>query len=190
MIFIGIAGPSGAGKTTLAQFLKTNLKDKFEHIRQDDYLKHPDEFPMLGKYKNWEHPNNYSFRLLYDHLRRLSSGQKVITSTFATRAEDRHQIVLEPKPYVLVDGSLILTSEDLASMFDKKIYLEIPSELMIVRRRERSNHFGVDTEDYDREVTIPEFEKHGALQKIVADHIIDGTQSKEVVVEQARKIME
>ncbi|MBX4205184.1 MAG: AAA family ATPase [Candidatus Doudnabacteria bacterium] len=190
MIFIAIAGPSGAGKTTLASFLTANFRDEFEHIRQDDYLRHPDEFPMKGKYKNWEHPHNYKFEVLYEHLKKLKQGEKVLSRTFAPdETVEPHEFYLEPKQYILVDGSLILTNEDVASMFDKKFYMDIPPELMIERRRTRSNHFGIDTEEYDREVTIPEFERHGMVQKLQADHIVDGTRDPKTIAHEVRELI-
>jgi uridine kinase len=189
MIFIGIAGPSGAGKTTLSHFLKANFKDEFEHIRQDDYLKSPEEFPMKGKFKNWEHPQNYKFEILYDHLKRLKLGEKVMSRSFVPDDTQVHEFYLEPMPYVLVEGSLILTNEDVASLIDKKIYLEISPELMIERRKLRSNYFAIDTQEYDREVTIPEFQRHGAIQKLYADAIVDGAQDPKSVALQVRDII-
>lgn len=190
MIFIGIAGPSGAGKTTLASFLKSNFANEFEHIRLDDYFKPPETFPMKGKFVNWAHPANYKFDLLYEHLKKLRNGERVKNKTFAPYMHvPIYEYDIEPKNYILVDGTLVLTNEDVASLLDKKIYIDIPPELMIERRRMRPNVFAIDTEEYDREVTLPEFEKHGLMQKTQADYIVDGTKDPKTVAREVREII-
>ncbi len=189
MKIIGIAGPSGAGKTTLAGYLANVFGDDFEHIRQDDYLKSPENFPMKGKFKNWELPGNYNFDLIYDHLKKLRTGEEVQNKTFVWRSGEVPQdYTLKPKKIILVEGSLILTNEDLASMFDKKIYLDLPISLMAQRRAKR---LGDDyDEEYELEVVIPEFERHGMIQKTLTDHIVDATKSKKDVAEEVLKIIQ
>lgn len=189
MIFIGIAGPSGAGKTTLAHYLAANYKEDFEHIRQDDYLRDPREFPMVGEFKNWEHPSNYSFDILYNHLKQLQQGREVLSRNFVWRDNDMpHEFYLKPKKYILVEGSLIMINEDVASMFDKKIYLDVPTNVMLERRAKRmgENYHA----DYDLKVTLPEFERHGMIQKMYTQHIVDATRDKNEVAATVKQIIE
>jgi uridine kinase len=188
MIFIGLAGPSGAGKTTVSNYLATYFGDDFEHIRQDDYLKDPGTFPVIGQFRNWEHPYNYKFDLIYEHIKKLKQGEEVSSKTFAWREnESMHEFVLKPKKFILVEGSLILTNEDLSSSFDKKIYLEIPSSLILERRAKRMGQ--QHHPEYDINVTIPEFERHGMMQKISADYIVDGTADPKTVTQLIRDII-
>ncbi|HEX5429987.1 MAG TPA: AAA family ATPase [Patescibacteria group bacterium] len=188
MIFIGLAGPSGAGKTTLANYLATYFGNEFEHIRLDDYLRDPAEFPRQGKFRNWEHPNNYKFDLLLSHLQKLREGREVLSRNFTWRPEELpYEFYLKPKKYILIEGALALADERLVSIFDRKIYLDVPVEVMLARRAKRMGK-SFDPE-YDREVVVPEFERHGMIQKIHADHIVDGTKDPNTVARTVRDLI-
>jgi uridine kinase len=191
MRIIGIAGPSGAGKTTLSHYLASSFKDEFCHVRQDDYLKDPSEFPMKGKFRNWETPSNYMFDVLARHLLNLRQGRSLAHRTFDQDGSMRLDYEIEPKDCVLLEGSLILTDERIRGMVDLKIYLDIPPDLMVSRRAERARTMGWDFDltEYDREVTIPEFQRHGRIQKFYADYIIDATRTKRQVAGQVKKLV-
>jgi uridine kinase len=189
MIFIGIAGPSAAGKTTLGNFLASKYKDEFEHVRVDDYSKHPDTFPEKDGLKNWMDPSNLRFDLVYDHLRRLQRGEKVKTKTFAWRpSEQAFEYVLEPRKYVLVDGLYVLLDEAVSSMLDLKIYLDVPPEITLARRKQRDGD-KFELEEFDRKITIPEYKRYGQIQKTQADVIIDGTQDIATVASAVRNLI-
>lgn len=44
-IFIGIAGGTGSGKTTLTEHLKQHFGDDISVVHHDSYYKHQDLFP-------------------------------------------------------------------------------------------------------------------------------------------------
>lgn len=188
---IGIAGPSGAGKTTLSRYLSQLYKEDFEHVRQDDYTKNPETFPMKGKFKNWEVPMNYKFDLIAQHLLDLRMGKEVEGHTFAKdETEPVYTYILQPKKFVILEGTLVLTDEQVSQLCDLKIYLEIPVDMIIQRRISRMKEMGQEHwPEYDEQVTIPEFRKYGEIQKIYADAIVDGTKPKKEVAEEVRNLI-
>src|SRR3989338_5117039 len=187
-IFIGIVGPSGSGKTTLCKKLKLSNKNH-EHIKLDNYFKHPMTFPLKHGFRNWEKPSNLKFDVLLKHLKALQDGKEVRTKSFPKKAGAKPEpITLKPKPVVLIEGFILLKDVKLRDMLDVKIYLDIHPELMLHRR---SIRFGADhINDYDTEVAIPEFLEHGVVQKEEADYVVDATRDQSEVIKEVKEIID
>ena len=187
-ILIGIVGPSGSGKTTLCKKLKASSKN-YEHVRLDNYFKHPRTFPLKNGFRNWEKPSNLKFDILLKHLRTLKNGRVVYTKSFPKKAGAKPEpIILKPKPIILIEGFMLFKNKNLRNMLDVKIYLEIYPELMLRRRAIR---FGVNhISDYDIKVAIPEFLKHGVVQKKYADYVVDATKPQSKVIKEVRQIIQ
>ena len=184
---IGIVGPSGSGKTTLCKKLKAQNKD-YEHIRLDNYFKHPRTFPLKGKFRNWEKPSNLKFDLLLKHLKTLKIGKEVHTKSFPKRAGAKSElIILRPKKVILVEGFMLFKNKKVRDILDVKIYLDIHRELMLKRRAIRFGEAHIT--DYDTKVAIPEFLKYGTGQKKYADYVVDATKSQAEVVKIIRDIV-
>jgi uridine kinase len=164
-IFIGVVGPSGAGKSTLCKALKLSFK-KYEHIRLDNYFKHPKFFPKKFGYPNWESPANLKFKVLLRHLKALKLGKTVQTKSFPKRAGvNPKSLTLHPKKYILIEGFLLYLDKELRNYLDIKIYLDILPKLMLKRRAIR---FGAEhINEYDTKVAIPEFLRIGV--KVIAE---------------------
>lgn len=186
-LLIGIVGPSGSGKTTLCKKLKLSNKNH-EHIRLDNYFKHPRTFPLKHGFRNWEKPSNLKFNVLLEHLKALQSGKIVHTKSFPKKAGAKPEpITLKPKPIILIEGFMLFKNKKVRDVLDLKIYLDIHPELMLKRRAIR---FGVaHIDDYDTKVAIPEFLKHGTMQKNYADYVIDATKSQSKVIHEVQKII-
>lgn len=184
---IGIVGPSGSGKTTLCKKLKAQNKD-FEHVRLDNYFKHPKTFPLKSGFRNWEKPSNLKFDILLKHLKTLENGKEVHTKSFPKRAGAKSEpITLKPKKVVLIEGFMLFKDKKIRDMLDIKIYLDIHPELMLKRRAIR---FGAShINDYDTKVAIPEFLKYGTAQKKYADYVVDATKSQTEVIKKVKQIV-
>lgn len=186
--FIGIVGPSGAGKSSSCKTLKKESKI-YEHIKLDDYFKSPKTFPKKFGFPNWELPSNIKFDRLLADLKKLKAGEIVKTKDFPKRkGGKRKPITLRPKRYVLIEGFMLFKNKKVADFLDKKIYLELPEEKIIERRKIR---FGQDhLSDYDAKVAIPEFLKYGVTQKKDADYVIDADKPQAEVIKEVRAIIE
>ncbi len=182
-IFIGIVGPSGAGKSTVCKILKES-GDEYEHIRLDDYFKSPRTFPKKFGFPNWELPSNLKFEKLLSDLKKLADGKIVKTETFSKKKGSKGvPLTLYPKKYILVEGFMLYKNKELRSFLDKKFYFDIPTSLILERRKAR---FGEDhVSEYDTKIAIPEFLKHGIIQKKYADYVFDARRTQ---VEIAREI--
>ncbi len=184
---IGIVGPSGSGKTTLSKRLKSFYKD-CEYVRLDNYFKSPKTFPKKGKFPNWELPKNLKFNVLLRHLKTLKSGKEVHTKTFPKKAgTKRKPIILKPKQIIIIEGFMLFKDKKIRDILDIKVYLNIPSKLMLKRRAIRFGEAHIS--EYDTKVAIPEFLKYGVIQKKYADYIIDATQPQSKVIKEVQKII-
>lgn len=70
-IFIGIAGGTGSGKTTLTEHLKQHFGDDISVVHHDSYYKHQD-LPFEERCKqNYDHPDAFETDLMVKQLKQL-----------------------------------------------------------------------------------------------------------------------
>lgn len=138
---IGVAGGSGAGKTTIVKNLVKALdKKEVLCISHDDYYKPLDHLPLKKRaLNNYDHPSSLETKLLVKHLKQLRKGQTVEKPTYDfvnhTRAEKIEKI--RPKKVIIIEGILILEDEDLRSLMDLKVYVQTDADIRIIRRIQR-----------------------------------------------------
>ena len=125
-LIVGIAGGSGAGKTTFS----TKLRDALGHsicqfISQDNYyIDQSDKFTEDGGDVNFDDPSALEFTLLERHLADLSHGRTVDIPIydFASHTRSKKTMRVQPAPVILVDGTLILSKPASISHFDIRIF--------------------------------------------------------------------
>ncbi|MGC2241358.1 MAG: zeta toxin family protein, partial [Acidimicrobiia bacterium] len=77
-IFIGIAGGSGSGKTTIAETVIARLDNKVALVQHDAYYRHMPELSFEERAKvNYDHPSALETELLVSHLVALREGKAV-----------------------------------------------------------------------------------------------------------------
>jgi phosphoribulokinase len=174
---IGIAGDSGAGKSTYVEHLRTLLgEDRVTVMTGDDYHSLDRvERSKLGvtALDPWK-ANNLG--LLVDHVWSLKQGRSIIkpiydhsTGTFAEPEEIR------PKDVVLIEGLHILYLEKLREAIDLKIYFDtdIPLRVRWKVRRDAGVRGYTETEVLQEiERRKPDVERFIEPQKAWADLVI------------------
>ncbi len=141
MTVIGIAGGSGSGKTTFARLLTERLGvGSVAVLAQDSYyIDQSKRFDRDGGQVNFDHPDALDWDLLVTHLKQLRSGQAVEVPIydFATHKRKIETILVEPKPFVLVDGILIYVPDHLREEMTCKVFIQTREEIRFERRLRR-----------------------------------------------------
>lgn len=138
-LFIGIAGGSGSGKTTIANNVAARLPDVVL-IQHDSYYRHRPELSFEERSRvNYDHPDSLETELLISHLRRLAGGRAVERPTYDftrhLRSEETERVT--PARVVIVEGILVLADPDLRSHLDLKVYVDADPDLRLARRLSR-----------------------------------------------------
>lgn len=184
---IGIAGGSGSGKSTLCVSLCKNHPNECALLHVDDYFKKSEETPELNGFKNWDHPDSLRFDDIYKDLLSLREGREVTIRTkgelynpeFQHELKNKKEVVISPKPIIILDGYLALYDPKVRELIDLKIYLKIPIQESIKRRSSNKISPG---EEYFEKVLFPTHEKFVEPTKQYADLIIDVTNKNQAEV--------
>lgn len=135
---VGVAGGTGAGKTTVVNAIVEAVGA--EHVAQlpeDAYYR---EYRHLAEAEraaiNWDHPDAIEVALLLEHTRALIAGKTVERPVydFAAYARAEQTVRVEPRPVLIVEGILIFVEERLRELLDVKIFVDTDADLRFIRR--------------------------------------------------------
>jgi len=158
MLFIGIAGGSGSGKTTVVKKILESLPESSVSIlSQDAYYKDNGHLSQEERSKiNFDHPDSVEFTLLVEHMDRLRQGQQIEMPIYSyiTCSRNKETIPVFPKRVVIVEGILILTDEELRKRLDIRVFVDADSDdrlIRIIRRdiEERGRSFSQVLDHYE-----------------------------------------
>lgn len=140
-LFVGIAGGTGSGKTTLARSLVSALPPaSVDLISHDSYYRDQSHLsPSERERVNFDHPSTLETPLLVQHLRELREG-RVIEQPIYDFAEHRRAPQtrrVEPRRVIVVEGILILHEAALSSELDMKVFVDTDADERLLRRIDR-----------------------------------------------------
>lgn len=140
-IFIGVAGGSGSGKTTIAHNLvKAFSKEDAVLVEQDAYYKEMKNYTLEERAAmNFDHPDAIEFQMMRDHLLELKNGQGIERPiyNFKTHSREEEKVKIHPSKIVIVEGILIFAVKEIRDLFDVKIFVDTDADEMLLRRIER-----------------------------------------------------
>ncbi len=140
-LFIGVAGGTGSGKTTVVrEILKGLDTSAVSLIQHDSYYRDRSHLPSEERGNiNYDHPDALETSLLIEHLNRLLNGQAVDIPIydFATHTRKAECRRVEPYKVIVVEGILILVDAGLRSLFDIKVFVDTDADIRFIRRMER-----------------------------------------------------
>ena len=138
---IGVAGGSGAGKTTVVEGLRTELSHKgVAVLDQDSYYKDQSHIsPADRDALNFDDPAALDHDLLALHVEQLRAGNRIAKPVycFSTHTRTREVQVIPPAPFVIVEGIFALCDPHLRSLMDLKLYIDADPDVRFIRRLKR-----------------------------------------------------
>jgi uridine kinase len=161
MLVVGITGGTGSGKTTVVNRILEQLpEDKVAILPQDAYYKDKSGLRMEDRQElNYDHPDAVEFSLLIEHLAHLKAGEAVERPiySYVTFSRSEETILIEPRPVTILEGILILSSEELRKLIDIKVYVDADADDRLSRVisrdiRERGWSVNKVLERYDKTV--------------------------------------
>ncbi|WP_135852639.1 uridine kinase [Halorussus salinus] len=137
---VGIAGGTGAGKTTVAREITEEAADAVTRIPMDNYyedLSHMDYDERTEV--NYDHPSAFEWELLREHMDALLSGQSIEMPQYDFEIHNRKDetVTVEPTDVIVLEGIFALHDEELNEMLDIRVYVETDADVRILRRIER-----------------------------------------------------
>ena len=135
-IFIGIAGGTDSGKTTLTEHLKQHFGDDISVVHHDSYYKYQDR-PFEERCKqNYDHPDAFETDLMVEQLKELKAGKAIRCPVYSYADHQRtsETELIRPSKVVIVEGILIFQDPRLREMLDIKIFVETDADVRILRR--------------------------------------------------------
>lgn len=136
-IFIGIAGGTGSGKTTLTKHIKKRFGDAVGVIYHDNYYKDQSDTPFeIRCRQNYDHPDAFETDLMVRHLQALKTGVSIQCPVYSYTEHTRTAETVEIKPtsVIIVEGLLIFQNPELRDLMDIKIFVDTDADVRILRR--------------------------------------------------------
>jgi uridine kinase len=138
---VGIAGGTGAGKTTAAQKIIASIGEaNAVYLQQDLYYRNLDEMPLDQRRQvNFDHPDAFDGELMLYHLELLRAGKGIELPVYdyVIHSRKKETICVAPLPVIIVEGILVLSDPRLRRLMDIKIFVDCDADLRFIRRLER-----------------------------------------------------
>ncbi|PYP83957.1 MAG: uridine kinase [Candidatus Angelobacter sp. Gp1-AA117] len=138
---IGIAGPSCAGKTSLARRLTELLPGSTTIFGLDSYYHDLSHLPFSERKKfNFDNPEALEDAMLAAHLQQLACGEPIQRPVYDfpthTRAGDKFEEV-QAGDFLIVEGLFTFYWPQVRGIFDLRVFVHAPDRVCFDRRKVR-----------------------------------------------------
>ena len=138
--FVAIVGGSCSGKSWLAADLSKAIHGRVARLSLDDFYRDRSHLsPTRRSRINFDHPRAIDWPLFHQTVLRLKAGKpaRAPRYDFKTHTRFRSESLIQPKPFVLVDGLWVLRPPRIRRLFDFSIFLDCSRSTRLRRRLSR-----------------------------------------------------
>ena len=189
-ILIGIAGGTGSGKTSIANYLLNKFgSEQLIVIEQDSYYKNNSALSIDERnQQNFDHPDAIDIELFNKQLVSLLGGKSVEIPIYDFSIHNRRnqRQFVKPCRIIVIEGILTLYFDSLRKLMNIKVFVDTPDNIRFKRRlsrdvKERGRTIKSVTNQYEKTVK-PMYNQFVKPSRDLADIIItDGVQNKEAI---------
>ena len=189
-ILIGIAGGTGSGKTSIANYLLKKFgSEQLIVIEQDSYYKNNSALSIDERnQQNFDHPDAIDIELFNKQLVSLLGGKSVEIPIYDFSIHNRRnqRQFVKPCRIIVIEGILTLYFQSLRKLMNIKVFVDTPDNIRFKRRlsrdvKERGRTIKSVTNQYEKTVK-PMYNQFVKPSRDLADIIItDGVQNKEAI---------
>jgi pantothenate kinase len=170
---LGIAGPPGGGKSTVARAVVAELGDAARLVPMDGFHLAQAELVRLGRRDRMGAPVTFDAAGYAALLKRLRGSEPVVYAP-EFRREIEEPIagaiaIPEHTPLVVTEGNYLLLWPEITPLLDESWYVETDDELRVERLIQRHVEFG-KTPEYARAWVLRSDERNAELVAATASH--------------------
>lgn len=191
---VGIAAPTCAGKTELLSELCERLPKSSAVLSFDEYDLFPSGSEAMErelvdkKITNWEDPGLFDMRAFAEDVGRIAQGYSVNLQTRSRESIGRgeNKRLFTPARVNFIEGIFVLIEPEVRVLMDETFYIDIPLDVMVERRLERSKG-GTDPWDQPEYITGPMVEATREFvlpQRDLAGVVLNGLRSASQLADQ------
>ena len=140
-VFIGIAGGTGSGKSTVARAVFESMPaSSIAVIEQDSYYRDQSELSYEDRVKtNYDHPLAFDNDLLIEQLKQLAEGQSVQKPIYDFEIHNRKKesVLVESRDIVILEGILLYEDPRIRDLLDIKVFVDTDPDVRVIRRIQR-----------------------------------------------------
>ena len=140
MYIIGITGPVGSGKTTIAKQIETIFGD-VSILSMDNYFKAYSNLSLEDRKKiNFDDPKTYDIDLLLSDIDKLKRNETIHMPIYSFEKYERTQETQEvlPRRVLVIEGFACLHNKRLRDLLDYSIFVNIDEITQIKRLIDRN----------------------------------------------------
>lgn len=160
-LFVGIAGGTGSGKSTIARKISGGLPASEVAVIDHDAYYH--DHSALSRQErlavNYDHPDALDNALLARHLDALRNHETIEAPIYDFISHSRQPLTrtVRPAPVIIVEGILVFVDPALRQQLDVKIFVDTDADIRLFRRirrdmQDRGRDFNQIREQYYRTV--------------------------------------
>ena len=171
MTVIGICGGSGSGKTTLLNRLAEYYHEYSPSVfSMDNYYKPIDQQTTDSHGKvNFDLPTALDKDRLEKDLKKLINGEPIEVFEYQFNASHKHVLItIEPSDLLIVEGLFVFEYENVRSLLDFGIFVDVDPSIQLDRRIYRDQ----ESRGYTRSEILYQWENHvtPCYEKYLAPH--------------------
>ena len=123
-IFIGIAGGTGSGKTTLTEHLAARFGSDISVVHHDNYYKRQDRPFAERCLQNYDHPDAFDTDLMIEDLKALKRGETIHCPVYDYAIHNRTDETVDIKIFVETDADVRILRRALRDVEERGRSLE------------------------------------------------------------------